>query len=98
MWELTELATLNTVVYTPVVLKLFYSNLGFYEASLSICVHNAHQCISLRPSPAWYSGDHRSQPRSKCSMINVRNTCHFVSANIDGRQLCFDYVEGLYEL
>lgn len=74
---LIELATFNVVIYTPVVLKLFYSSLGFYEASLSICVHNTLQFISPRFSWARHFRDHPSQWRIKqLSMTDVESTCH----------------------
>lgn len=48
LW-LMEWATLNTGIYTPVVLKLVYSSLGFYEASLGMCVHTPVYFLKVQP-------------------------------------------------
>lgn len=99
MLQLIELATLNTVVHTPAVLKLFYSSLGFfYEASLSIDVHNTLQRISLRFCWAQqYSYNHSSRGRSKHPVIKLKTNCHFINVDTDVGQLGCNYLEEFHE-
>lgn len=54
LW-LMEWATLNTGIDTPVVLKLVYSSLSFYEASLRMCVHRPAYFPKAQPGTDFYN-------------------------------------------
>lgn len=55
MLRLMEWATLNTGIDTPVVLKLVYSSLSFYEASLRMCAHRPVYFPKAQPGTEFYN-------------------------------------------
>lgn len=54
LW-LMEWAALNTGIDTPVVLKLVYSSLSFYEASLRMCAHRPVDFPKAQPGTDFYN-------------------------------------------